>query len=51
MKKYAAGTVKFTDMTRGTWLSNIGYNESPSITNEMVAMHKYLIGLSSEYGK
>lgn len=39
MKKYAAGTVKFTDMTRGTWLSNIGYNESPSITNEMVAMH------------
>ena len=51
MKKYAAGTVKFTDMTRGTWLSNIGYNESPSITNEMVAMHKYLIGLSSVYGK
>ena len=51
MKKYAAGTVKFTDMTRGTWLSDIGYNESPSITNEMVAMHKYLIGLSSEYGK
>ena len=51
MKKYAAGTVKFTDMTRGTWLSDIGYNESPSITNEMVCMRKYLIGASSEYGK
>ena len=51
MKKYAAGTVKFTDMTRGTWLSDIGYNESPSITNEMVCMRKYLIGVSSEYGK
>ena len=51
MKKYAAGTVKFTDMTRGTWLSDIGYNESPSITNEMVCMRKYLIGTSSEYGK
>ena len=51
MKKYAAGTVKFTDMTRGTWLSDIGYNESPSITNEMVCMRKYLIGASSKYGK
>ena len=51
MKKYAAGTVKFTDMTRGTWLSDIGCNESPSITNEMVCMRKYLIGASSEYGK
>ena len=51
MKKYAAGAVKFTDMTRGTWLSDIGYNESPSITNEMVCMRKYLIGVSSEYGK
>ena len=48
MKKYAAGTVKFTDMTRGTWLSDIGYNESLSITNEMVCMRKYLIGVSSE---
>lgn len=51
MKKYAAGTVKFTEMTRGTWLSDIGFNEKPSISDELVAMRKFLIGSTSEYSK
>lgn len=51
MKRYAAGTVKFTEMTRGTWLSDIGYDESPSVANELVAMRKFLVGAASEYCK
>lgn len=51
MKRYAAGAVKFTEMTRGTWLSDIGYDESPSVTNELVAMRKFLVGAASEYCK
>ena len=51
MKKYAAGTVKFTEMTRGTWLSDIGFNEKPSVSDELVAMRKFLIGSTSEYSK